>query len=247
MVGGLGRMGKLVIDAVGSHRELVVHSVLSDQIDQPIMDFMVTEDPAKALSNAEVVIDFSAPPGCAATLPLCVEHRIPYLLASTGLSEADQRIIDSAVASIAMIQTANCSLGVTVLFELVELASRRLHDFDPEIFEVHHKHKRDAPSGTARALGDAVQAGRGELHSVLARSGISEPRVKNELGYGVLRGGDVSGDHTVFFFGENERIELTHRANSADIFATGAVRAAHWLVGRDPGKYSMRDVLMSHG
>jgi 4-hydroxy-tetrahydrodipicolinate reductase len=244
VVGGLGRMGKLVIDAVNANREMTVYSVLSDQVGIPINDFIVTEDPNKALNNVEVVIDFSAPSGCASTLPICVEKRIPYLLASTGLSSAEQGIVDSASASVAMIQTSNCSLGVTVLMELVELASKRLEDFDAEIFEIHHKHKRDAPSGTARSLGEAVSAGRGELQEVVGRSGMSEPRAKNELGYAAMRGGDVSGDHTVFFFGDNERIELTHRSTSPTIFSAGAVRAAHWLVGKSPGKYSMGDVLM---
>ena len=244
VVGGLGRMGKLVIDAVNAQREMTVYSVLSDQIDVPISDFIVTEEPEKALANAEVVIDFSAPSACSSTLPMCVEKRIPYLLASTGLSAADQGIVDSASASIAMIQTSNCSLGVTVLMELVELASKRLADFDAEIFEIHHKHKRDAPSGTARSLGEAVEAGRGKLKEVSGRTGITDPRADDELGYAALRGGDVSGDHTVFFFGENERIELTHRANSATIFASGAVRAAYWLIGKTPGKYGMRHVLM---
>lgn len=244
VVGGLGRMGKLVIDAVNAQREMTVCSVLSDQIDVPISDFIVTKDPEKALANAEVVIDFSAPSACCSTLPICVEKRIPYLLASTGLSDGDQGIVDSASASIAMIQTSNCSLGVTVLMELVELASKRLADFDAEIFEIHHKHKRDAPSGTARSLGEAVEAGRGKLKEVSGRTGITEPRADDELGYAALRGGDVSGDHTVFFFGENERIELTHRANSATIFASGAVRAAHWLIGKKSGKYGMRHVLM---
>ena len=244
VVGGLGRMGKLVLDAVNAHREMMVCSVLSDQIGMPISDFLVTKDPEKALANAEVVIDFSAPSACSSTLPLCVEKRIPYLLASTGLSDSDQGIVDSASASIAIIQTSNCSLGVTVLMELVELASKRLADFDAEIFEIHHKHKRDAPSGTARSLGEAVEAGRGKLQAVDGRAGISDPRAKDELGYAALRGGDVSGDHTVFFFGEEERIELTHRATSATIFATGAVRAAHWLIGKEPGKHGMRHVLM---
>lgn len=244
VVGGLGRMGKLVIDAVNANREMMVYSVLSDQIGMPINDFIVTEDPAKALNNIEVVIDFSAPPGCATTLPICVEKRIPYLLASTGISSGEQGIIESASASIAMIQTSNCSLGVTVLTELVELASKRLTDFDVEILEIHHKYKRDAPSGTARTLGEAVKSGRGELKEVDGRSGISEPRAANELGYAALRGGNASGDHTVFFFADNERIELTHRSTSPTIFAAGAVRAAYWLVGKAPGKYGMSNVLM---
>ena len=167
VVGGLGRMGKLVIDAVNAHREMTVYSVLSDQVDVPISDFVVTEEPEKALANAEVVIDFSAPSACSATLPLCVEKRVPYILASTGLSDAEQGIVDSASASIAMIQTSNCSLGVTVLMELVELASKRLADFDAEIFEVHHKHKRDAPAGQLGLLVKRWRLGAGSFRQLM--------------------------------------------------------------------------------
>jgi 4-hydroxy-tetrahydrodipicolinate reductase len=125
---------------------------------------------------------------------------------------------------------------------MAQWAAEHLTGFDPEIFEVHHRYKRDAPSGTAYALGEAVQAGRPGLSEVPARAG-EQPRGENELGYATLRGGDVPGEHTVFFFGEGERVELTHRSSTSNIFASGALRAALWLAEQAPGRYTMRHVI----
>jgi len=142
-----------------------------------------------------------------------------------------------------VLQAANLSVGINVMAELVETAVRRLGGaFDVEVFEIHHRHKRDAPSGTAHILADAASTARTELHPVLGRAGTGE-RERNELGISAARGGDVSGEHTVYLLGEGERIELVHRATTPDIFARGALRAAAWLVGRNPGLYGMRDVL----
>ena len=241
-------MGGRVLAVLAGSPNLVAHSALEagGHAKQLPDGLLVSEDPEVALADVDVVIDFSAPPACTQVLPVCAAKGIACIIASTGLTDEHERVIEEAATRCAVIVAANCSVGVNVLLELVELASKRLAGFEPEIFEIHHKFKRDAPSGTALALGDAVARGRGPLREVHARAGMDEARQEDELGYGTLRGGDVSGEHTVFFFGEHERIELTHRSTSPTIFARGAVQAAEFLLGQAPGRYSMRDVLLGH-
>ncbi|MEC9464734.1 MAG: 4-hydroxy-tetrahydrodipicolinate reductase [Myxococcota bacterium] len=248
VVGASGRMGGRVLEALASSSTLVAHSALeaSNPSKELPPGLIVSDDPEVALTDVDVVIDFSAPPACTEVLPVCAAQGTACIIASTGLSEEHYQAIDSAAEHCAVIVAANCSVGVNVLLELVELASKRLAGFEPEIFEIHHKFKRDAPSGTALALGEAVARGRGPLKEVHARVGVGDARHENELGYGTLRGGDVSGEHTVFFFGEHERIELTHRSTSPTIFARGAVQAAEFLLNQPPGRYGMRDVLLGH-
>ena len=248
VVGASGRMGGRVLEALLASDTLSAYSAIEPGERSPSLpaELLVTADAKTALEQADVVIDFSAPPACTQILPVCAELGIPCVIASTGLTEEHLKAVDEASHGCAVIVAANCSVGVTVLLELVELASQRLGGFEPEIFEIHHKFKRDAPSGTALALGEAVRQGRGPLKEVHARAGIDEPRGADELGYGTLRGGDVSGEHTVFFFGEHERIELTHRSTSPTIFANGALQAAEFLLDREPGRYTMRDVLLGH-
>jgi 4-hydroxy-tetrahydrodipicolinate reductase len=203
----------------------------------------VTTDLQAALQSCAVAIDFTAPALCATSLPLCAAHARPCVVASTGLTAADQRAIDRASQSVAIVQSANLSLGVQVLQDLVQQAAAKLEGFDIEIAEIHHRHKRDAPSGTACALGDAVRRGRGPQQAVLGRHGHSAGRADNEIGFAALRGGEVVGDHTVYFLGQSERLELTHRSHSADIFAAGALRAAAWLLQQKPGLYGLGDVI----
>lgn len=235
IVGSSGRMGQRVARLLCDSETLILGATLD-----------AGEEAQTAFSNADVVIDFSAPAACQTLLPLAASLGIPYVVASTGLTDADHAAIDRAAKQIAVVQASNLSLGVNVMLELVELAAKRLGTgFDIEISETHHRHKRDAPSGTALSLGKAAQAGRGPLQTVLRQEGMSEPRADNELGYGVLRGGDVSGDHTVYYFGNGERIEITHRSSTADIFAQGAIRAATWLMGHPAGRYTMAEVLRS--
>jgi 4-hydroxy-tetrahydrodipicolinate reductase len=150
--------------------------------------------------------------------------------------------IQDASKKIAVLQAANTSLGINVLLGLVKKAAGQLAHFDVEISEIHHRIKRDAPSGTALVLADAVRGARPELQNVLSRTG-SEARQPAELGITALRGGTVPGEHTVFYFGENERLELTHRSTSPSIFASGALHGAKWLSGKPSGLYSMAEVL----
>lgn len=261
LIGASGRMGTRLIRLLQEHPQLELGAAVERPERAPsIIDagllagtgtigVALSTDLATSLSGVDVVIDFSAPPACVEVAERCVAAGVPYVVASTGLSRGDEIALDDAASAIPVLQAANLSVGVNVMLELVTLAAARLGAaFDVEIAELHHRMKRDAPSGTALALGRAVERGRGELQAVHGRHGVSdEPRGAGELGYAALRGGDVPGEHTVYFFGEGERIEITHRALTPDIFVRGAARAALWLIGKPAGRYGMADVLASPG
>jgi 4-hydroxy-tetrahydrodipicolinate reductase len=197
--------------------------------------------------QVDVIVDFTAPAAVEGNLQAAIEARAGIVIGTTGLSEAEHKLIDEAAAAIPVLQTANTSLGVTMLRALVKDAAGRLgEDWDVEIVEMHHREKVDAPSGTALALGESVAAGRGvALGDVAdrARDGADARRSPGGIGFAALRGGSVAGDHQVIFAGIGERLELGHRAESREIFARGAVRAAIWLSGKPAGLYTMEDVL----
>ncbi|HEY0446929.1 MAG TPA: 4-hydroxy-tetrahydrodipicolinate reductase [Allosphingosinicella sp.] len=221
LFGASGRMGRAIAE-VAADRD----------------DISIVED------SAEVFIDFSAPEGLRDHLDQAVEAGQPILVGTTGLKDEHHRLIDQAAARIAVLQAANTSLGISLLAHLVrETAARLQEDWDIEIVEMHHRHKVDAPSGTALLLGAAAAEGRkADLDSV-RRDGNDGKRRGGTIGFASLRGGSVTGDHMVVFAGEDERIELGHRAESRAIFAEGAVKAALWLVGKPAGRYTMGDVL----
>jgi 4-hydroxy-tetrahydrodipicolinate reductase len=199
-----------------------------------------------ALAGADVYIDFTTPAATTAAAEAAAAHRVAAVIGTTGLDDAAARAIDGLAAAAPTLLAANFSLGVNLLIALAETAARALPGYDAELVEIHHRRKRDAPSGTALALAQAVAAARGQDFSGvkrLTRAGDVGPRTSDEIGVVALRGGDVVGEHTVFFIGETERVELTHRAADRSLFADGAVEAARWLAGRPPGRYSMRDVL----
>jgi 4-hydroxy-tetrahydrodipicolinate reductase len=195
----------------------------------------------------DVFVDFSAPEAVEGNLREARRAGKPILIGTTGLGPEQERLIDEAAAEIPLVQAANTSLGVNLLAHLVrETAARLGEDWDLEIFEMHHRMKADAPSGTALMLGRAGAEGRGvDLDSVAdrGRDGMTGPREPGRIGFASLRGGSVAGEHLVLFATEGERIELGHRAESRAIFARGALHAALWLVGRPAGRYSMADVL----
>ncbi len=211
---------------------------------------LVEADPALALRNAKVAIDFTLPEATASNVAACVAAKCPLVIGTTGHSEAVRAEISHAARSIAIIMAPNMSLGVNLLLKLVELAAAKLDaDYDIEVFEAHHRHKKDAPSGTALALGASAATGRGvQLADVAeySRHGVTGTRERGAIGFSVFRGGDVVGDHTVTFAGIGERIELSHRASDRLAFARGALRAAQWLIARQPGLYSMQHVLGLH-
>ena len=195
----------------------------------------------------DVFVDFSAPEALGNHVQAALDAAKPIVIGTTGLTEDHQRLIDEASTRIAVLQAANTSLGVNLLAHLVrETAARLGEEWDIEIVEMHHRHKVDAPSGTALLLGRAAAEGRGvELGAVSdrGRDGITGPRAPGHIGFAALRGGSVAGDHQVIFATEGERIELGHRAESREIFARGALQAALWLKDRPAGRYRMTDVL----
>jgi 4-hydroxy-tetrahydrodipicolinate reductase len=203
--------------------------------------------PAALIDASDVVVDFTAPGASVVHARLAAERGKAAVIGTTGLDRGQEESIAEAARRVPILRAANVSLGVTLLSSLVEEAARRLGpDWDIEIVEMHHNKKVDAPSGTALVLGEAAAKGRGvDLHDVAqrARDGHTGPRREGDIGFAVLRGGDVAGEHTVIFATAGERIELGHRATTRQIFARGAIRAALWLAGKKPGLYGMKDVL----
>lgn len=204
-------------------------------------------DPAPLLGQCEVVVDFSSPEALAGNLKAARLAGIPILIGTTGLDDANFSAIDEAAKAIPVLQTGNTSLGVTLLSALVKQAAQRLgDDWDIEVLEMHHRHKVDAPSGTAKLLGEAAAKGRGvSLADTMdsGRHGHTGARKAGDIGFATLRGGSVAGDHSVIFAGEQERLTLSHSAENRMIFARGAVRGAEWLIGKPQGRYTMEDVL----
>ena len=208
---------------------------------------VVVDDLAKALPGADVVVDFTSHEASARHAEVCAERGVPLVVGSTGFAPETKARVAAAARKIPIVLSPNMSVGVNVLFELVRQAGKVLGDaYDVEIVELHHKKKRDAPSGTALRLGEvaAEALGRDPKDTfAFARHGIIGERPPWQIGLQTVRGGDVVGEHTVYFFGDGERLELTHRATSRDQFARGAVRAARWIVGRPAGLHDMAAVL----
>lgn len=257
IVGARGRMGQtLVREVVGSDNLTLAGAVtkpgepgVGEDIGSLVAGRAVgveLQDRLVPPRNA-VVVDFSLPEATEANLQACLEHRAPLVLGTTGLSADVQGKLQSAAREIPIVFAANFSVGVTVLTRLAAMAAAALgSEWDAEIVELHHRYKRDAPSGTALRVGRAVAeaTGRDPDRVVrLERSGETGPREPGEIGIMTLRGGDAVGEHTLMFVGASERVELTHRALDRAIFARGALRAARWVLEREPGLYDMPDVL----
>jgi len=259
VTGSGGRMGRMLVAEVRETPGLVLaggseaagSALLGRDIGElagigPV-GLLASADAAALVAGADVVIDFTAPAAAVAHARLCAEHGTALVLGTTGLGAAETAAVEAAAKRAPIVWAPNMSPAVTLLQDLVRTTARLLgEDYDIEILEMHHKHKVDAPSGTALALGRAAAEGRGiDLagHSQRVRDGHTGPRKPGDIGFASLRGGDVVGDHIVVFAGEGERLELTHRAASRRLFARGAMRAARWVAGRKPGLYGMRDVL----
>ncbi|OHD66501.1 MAG: 4-hydroxy-tetrahydrodipicolinate reductase [Spirochaetes bacterium RBG_13_51_14] len=211
------------------------------------MNVAVTGISGDAVGASEGIIDFSSPAATMMLLSAARAKRTSLVIGTTGFSPEERADIERAARDIPIIFSPNMSLGVNLLFKLTEVAARALtSEYDVEIFEAHHRFKKDAPSGTARRLLEIVKSGMrglGNAREVFGREGITGERTRDEIGVMAMRGGDIVGEHTVFFTGIGERIELTHRAASREILAAGAVAAAEFLSGRPAGLYSMYDVL----
>jgi 4-hydroxy-tetrahydrodipicolinate reductase len=245
ILGANGRMGRAIADIAADLGATVAGGVdLQGAVQGPY------RDPASLAAASEVLVDFSAPAALTGHLEAALAAKVPLVIGTTGLQPEHHKLIDEAAArGLSVLQSANTSLGVNLLAHLVKEAASRLgSDWDIEIVEMHHRHKVDAPSGTALLLGAAAAEGRGSTLDDLSRydrigHGNDKPREQGTIGYASLRGGSVAGDHMVVFAGESERIELGHRAENRAIFARGAVKACLWMKGRPAGRYAMGDVL----
>lgn len=235
LYGRNGRMGQAIEAQIAERKDMEVVGGISygESLHMP--------------EKVDVIIDFSGAAAAFEALEVAKEHRIAFVAGTTGMGDDYQQALQEAARTIPVLYAANMSLGVNVLRYLVQRAAELLpNDWDIEIVELHHKRKVDSPSGTAIALLESANEGLGRAPRegmLAARDGIVGARTEEEIGVFGVRGGTVAGEHTVYFFGENERIELTHRATDRDIFARGAVRAAQWLVGKPAGLYSINDVL----
>jgi 4-hydroxy-tetrahydrodipicolinate reductase len=235
IIGSKGRMGAALVQAIADSGHALAGG--ADRGD----------DVAALACAADALVDFSAPDALEANLDAAAAAGVPLLVGTTGLAERHHYLIDDAARDIAVLQTGNTSLGVTLLAHLVREAAARLGpDWDIEIAEMHHRMKVDAPSGTALLLGQAAAAGRGidlAVNSARGRDGHTGARAVGSIGFSALRGGTVAGDHQVVFAGTDEVITLAHRAENRSIFARGAVQGAAWLIGQPPDRYTMDDVL----
>lgn len=235
IIGSAGRMGQALAAAIAAAGD-----TLAGGIDQG-------GDPVALAHASDALLDFSSPHALEATLDAAIAAAIPIVIGTTGLEERHHWLIDHAAEHIAVLQTGNTSLGVNMLAHLVREAAQRLGtDWDIEIVETHHRRKVDAPSGTALLLGEAAAKGRNIAladHSTRGRDGITGAREPGTIGFASLRGGSVAGDHTVYLLADDERIALSHLAENRSIFAKGAVTAAHWLIGKPAGRYTMAEIL----
>ena len=252
IAGGNGRMGRTLIDLVTEHddMELAGVTLAPDEAvptPAPADAALYAHDAAAVVARADVLVDFTTPAASIEHGALCAEYGVAWVLGTTGMNAAEQSVVETSSGRIAVCQAANFSTGVNLMLRLAELAARAVDDeTDLEVIEAHHKHKVDAPSGTALAIGKALAAGRGidlDEHAVMSREGITGARPDGAIGFATIRGGDIVGEHTAMFISEGERIELTHKAETRLAFARGALRAARWLAGEPAGLYDMQDVL----
>lgn len=259
IAGATGRMGQKLIESVLADEGFTLHATIdrvgSPQIGQDAgapfgknTGVKISGDIAAALKGADVLIDFTRPEASMQYLEVCQNANVKHVIGTTGFSDAQKANIYAASKHVAIVFAPNMSVGVTLLIDLVEQAAKVLNEgYDIEVVEMHHRHKVDAPSGTALRLGEAAAAGLGQDLkdcAIYAREGLTGEREAGKIGFATLRGGDVVGDHTVVFAGIGERVEITHKASSRATFALGALRAAKFLANQKTGLYDMRDVLL---
>ena len=258
VAGASGRMGQMLIEAIGGADDSELAGALdvatSPGIGQDASAFLgrhsgvtITADLRVGLANAQVLIDFTRPEGTLNHLAVCRELGVKAVIGTTGFSDAQKARIAGHAEHIGIVMAPNMSVGVNVVLKLLDMAARALSQgYDIEIIEAHHRHKVDAPSGTALKMGEVVAAALGrDLKdcAVYGREGMTGERDPSTIGFATVRGGDIVGDHTVMFAGTGERIEITHRSSSRATYAQGSLRAARFLAGRTHGLFGMNDVL----
>jgi 4-hydroxy-tetrahydrodipicolinate reductase len=258
VAGASGRMGKMLIEAIDVAEDTVLTGAL-DVIESPSVGtdaalflgkakgVLITSDLADALINADFLIDFTRPEGTLKHLDYCAAHGIKMIIGTTGFDEAGKAAIAAAAKKTAIVFAPNMSVGVNVTLKLLELAAKSFsHGYDIEIIEAHHRHKVDAPSGTALKMGEVIADALGrDLNEVgvFSREGVTGERDPSSIGFATIRGGDIVGDHTVLFAGIGERVEITHKSSSRVTYAHGSLRAARFLADKKTGLFDMFDVL----
>lgn len=258
IAGVTGRMGQALLEGVFADEALSLHAAL-DRDGSPMLGrdageqfgkatgVKITSDIQQALAGADVLVDFTRPEASLQYLQACQQANVKLVIGTTGFSDAEKDLIEQASKKIGVVFAPNMSVGVTLLINLVEQAAKVLSEgYDIEVVEMHHRHKVDAPSGTALRLGEAAAKGINQALkdcAVYAREGVTGEREAGTIGFATMRGGDVVGDHTVVLAGIGERVELTHKASSRATFALGALRAAKFLADKPTGLFDMRDVL----
>ncbi|TFW27694.1 4-hydroxy-tetrahydrodipicolinate reductase [Massilia arenosa] len=258
VAGASGRMGHMLIEAIAQAEGVRLSGAL-DRAGAPslgtdagaftgkLAGVAITSDFAQGLADAQVLIDFTRPEGTLEHLKYCAEHGIKLVIGTTGFDEAGKAAIRAAAEKTAIVFAPNMSVGVNVTLKLLEVAAQQLaHGYDIEIIEAHHRHKVDAPSGTALKMGEVVAQALGrDLKdvAVYGREGVTGERDPSTIGFATIRGGDIVGDHTVLFAGTGERIEISHKSSSRAGYATGALRAARFLADKPKGLFDMQAVL----
>ena len=258
VAGASGRMGHMLIEAIRASGDCQLAGATdvpaSPAIGNDAAAFLghasgvpVTADVSEALANAEVLIDFTRPEGTLRHVAACRERKVNMVIGTTGLSESQRRQVADAARDIAIVMSPNMSVGVNVTLKLLETAARSLASgFDIEIIEAHHRHKVDAPSGTALKMGEVIAQAQGKAladWATYGREGVTGERKAGTIGFSSIRGGDIVGDHTVLFAANGERIEITHKSASRSTYAEGSLRAVRFLAGRKSGLFDMFDVL----
>ncbi|WP_290651514.1 4-hydroxy-tetrahydrodipicolinate reductase [Aquisalimonas sp.] len=257
--GAAGRMGRNLVEAVGEHSDLQLSAALvrpgaslagtdaGELAGQGRLGVALDDDLPGALAQIDVLIDFTLPEATVANVEACADAGVPMVIGTTGLDAAQKARVRQGAEHIAVVHAANYSVGINLTLSLLATAASALgDDYDVEVVEAHHRHKIDAPSGTALRMGEVLAGALGRNLNdcaVFGREGRTGERDSNTIGFETIRGGDVVGDHTVMFLGLGERMEITHRASSRMTFARGAARSAVWVHGRAPGLYDMEDVL----
>lgn len=260
ITGAGGRMGRMLLDTIAQtdldcclvaaleHPDsAALGGDTGEMLGAPASGVLITASLAEALDTLDVLIDFTVPEATLQHAAMCSAHGVPMVIGTTGFTDAQSDSLAGYAADIAICQASNFSPGVNLTFSLVEAAAKALgNEVDIEIIEAHHRHKIDAPSGTALTLGEKIAAVLGRDFQKVARfsrEGHTGERARDTIGFSSIRAGDIVGDHTVMFSSEGETLEITHRASSRTAFARGAVRAACWVVQQGPGRYDMQDVL----
>ena len=259
VIGAGGRMGRMLIEAVKDNTQTTLSAAIERQGSSLVgadagevaaigcLDVQIVDDLKAVVDDIDVLIDFSLPDATEQNMQICAEHNIAMVIGTTGFNEQQEQVLAKASEQIAIVYAGNYSTGVNLSLKLLGMAAKAFgNDADVEVIEAHHKHKIDAPSGTAYMMAEAVAEARGQNLkdvAVYGREGQTGERKAGTIGIHAIRGGEIIGDHTVMFIADGEVVEITHRARARMTFAAGAVRAATWVIKQEVGQYNMQDVL----